>query len=415
MFAFIHELWKTIQRFIGWGVSKVGEAVVSALEGAVEVVFGKLIGAVVAWIYGIVFGILNLVMQFLASVLVESGDTLRSCGSTGFSTTCLGSAWFINAYEGSIRVGAVLSFFAILVGVIGGLMNRSSGKDEDATAMAVITGLPKVALLYATVVAMTAYLVAAFDGLAFWWADWAVGSGPSGSGTAIEDVNDLLGAVTGATMGMGRSDLDTGIDVAVQVIPGTNFLAMGKLILVVVVFTLMILAMFSLGVILVIRAALIQIVLVFAPMVAVLLMTRWRQPVKSLLNKLLGLILIKPVIVIILGLGGAALGGGPEGAPGGRLFDPSAILDATLQDGVDGALGVLATLVVGLATLVMAVFSPMMVMNLVGGLGGGADAVSGPQRVAGKAMQAGYYARHLRGRGRGAASAALRTGVPGKV
>ena len=139
--------------------------------------------------WSVQFALTDLMVEFVATVMLESGDTLSSCSAAGFSSRCLGSDWFPHAYEGSIRVGAVLAFFAL----------------------------------------------------------------------------------------------------------------------------------FMIGVILVVRSVMIQIVLILAPLVSVTLLTKWAGTAKMLMTKLFGLIPIKPVIVIILGLGAAILSGSGTGR-GASLF-----------------------------------------------------------------------------------------------
>lgn len=376
------------------GGEAVGEAITGAASDAFESLWEGLVVRMFTMMWSVVQSMLTLMTQFIASVLVESGDTLRSCGELGFSTTCLGSDWFLHAYEASIRVGAVLSFFAICIGIIAGVFQHfSSGPPEPSPVMRVLLGMPKLALMWAVIVAMTAYSVSMFDALAFWWADWAAGSGRlGGGGIAIEDVNDLLGNITGSAAGASTElDMSAVLGSMASVVFAPAMMA--KMLLVMVVYLMMIVAMFMLGVILVVRSVMIQIVLILAPMVSVTLLTKWAGTTKMLMTKLFGLILIKPVIVIILGLGSAILSGSGTGG-GAGLFQPDVLFAAVLEDGFDGLLALLGTLVVGLVTLFIAAMSPTMVMSLVEPPeGGGGLAASSPGRAGGKAMQYGYYGR----------------------
>ena len=358
--------------------------------------------------YSVMFSLIDMMMQFVASVLVESGDTLRSCGSTGFSTTCLGAPWLLHAYEGSIRVGAVLAFFAICIGVAAGIFQHfNPGPAEPSPVMRVLFGAPKLALVWCVIVAMTAYSVSMFDALAFWWADWAAGSGSLGTtGVSVEDMNDLLSNVTGSAAGVSpQFDMSQIIGNASSALFLPAMIA--KLILVILVYVLMVLAMFMIGVVLVVRSVMIQVVLLLSPMIAVTLLTKWADTMKMLMRKLLGLILIKPVIVIVLGLGSAILSGSGTGG-GAGLFQPDVMMSRVLEQGFDGMLQLMGELVVGLVTLFVAAMSPSMVMGLVEPQdGGGAMAAGSPGRAGGKAMQYGYYGRMFKGGGggRGAAGA----------
>ena len=394
-------LAEAIRGALQWGGDYVGDVIVSSFERVVEIVFEELIGRLIAFIYGIFFAMMSFMMQFVASVLVETGDTLRSC-EDGFSPTCLGDGWFLNAYRGSLRVGAVLAFIAICVGVVAALFSRLSERQVDAGIMRVLLGLPKVALLWSMIVGMTAFSVGLFDGLAFWWADFAAGRG--GGGTPVHDINDMLGNITGQTAGFGTGpSVEQAVDTALVTVPLMAPVAFAKLFVVMFVHFLMIVAMFIIGIVLMVRAVLIHVVVILAPMVSVVLFTRWASAMQQLMAKLVGLILIKPVIVIVLALGSATIGGGA----GGNIMQPSAVLGAVMQSGFDGLLNLMGNLIVGLATLFIAGLSPQMVMSLVDGIGKGGEGPVGagqagrPGRVGGKAMQYGYYGMRMGGGSKG--------------
>ena len=376
------------------GGEAVGEAVVGGATDAFNALWEGLVTRLFVMWFSVQTAMTDLMLQFVARVMLEGGDTLSSCGETGFSTTCLGSDWFLHAYEGSIRVGAVLAFFAICVGVIAGVFQHfSSGQPEPSAVMRVLLGMPKLALTWAVIVAMTAYSVSMFDALAIWWADWAAGSGALvPTKTPIEDVVGLLDNITGASKGSApHTDMSllTGAMASVILVPSM----IAKMLVMTVVYLLMTIALFMIGVILVVRSVMIQIVLILAPLVSVTLLTKWAGTAKMLMTKLFGLILIKPVIVVILGLGSAILSGSGTGG-GVSLFQPDAFLAAVLEDGYDGMFALMGTLIVGLVTLFVAAMSPTMVMSLVEPQdGGGALAGSAPGRAGGKAMQYGYYGR----------------------
>ena len=377
------------------GADYVGDVIVGSFSKVVEIVFEELIGRLIGFIYGVFFTMSSFMTQFVSSALVETGDTLRSCGG-GFSATCFGEPYFQQAYIGSLRVGAVLCFVAVCVGVTATIFNRLSEREGDAGMMRVLLGLPKLALLWAMIVGMTAFSVAMFDGLAFWWADYAAGSGAGGS--RIEDINDMVFNITGQVGGLGPTpSVQQSIDSAAVVIPFMGTLAFAKLFVVMFIQLLMMIAMFIIGIVLMVRAVLVHVVVILAPMVSVMLMTRWASAMQSLMTKLVGLILIKPVIVIVLALGSATIGGGSRG----NIMEPSVVLGAVLDNGFGDLLNLMGSFVVGLSTLFIAGLSPMMVMGLVDSVGRSSEGAIGsgqaarPGRVGSKAMQYGYYAKSM--------------------
>lgn len=353
---------------LNWLTDSIGDAlrvIVDAVAGAAEALFDQ----VVKRLFDLIAGLFDYVLSLVGSLLVDTGDAFSLCHesvTTGATADCIGES-VVTAYGVSWGLALVLMGVVFTIGVGAAVLSAQQGQERVGLAKLVVT-LPKVVLLQVMLVSVTAMVIAIADQVAFAFVD-AVAR------VQVDSSGDLLTAVVGG------------------VSPGDGFSVLSPAgVLQGVMMLLVVISMLLLGLMLIARSALINIALVLSPFVALTMFTRYQTSMRKLLERLAGLILMKPVMLVVLGLG-AALNSGIGG--GAAPLSLTALLAST-GSGVGGPANQLSIQLMVFAIVLLAVFAPMMVFQFIPELESAKDASGAPGRGGQKAMQYGYYGRQMK-------------------
>ena len=335
----------------GSGSGMVAFPIIGDIWDAVSGVFSSITGwaldAVISLITSwIIAGVLALIEAFW-SVIDASTHPL------------IDQAWFSgdtnSPYVLALGIGATVLTITLLFAVIRGVLSGS----PSAITKAVGRDLPSAVFAMLATIGFTKVGLDLADQMSSWI--WETGTRENAK-AAFENLSRVM--MTG--------------------LPGTQFLgiavALGLLF-----------AMLFLWVVLFVRESLIYLVIVFSAAFAwpAIVFPPLRDTAKKSLELLVALIVAKPVIMLALSVGVAALGrlGTPVWSPGAGI--------------VDNAAQELGTLVVGVVTFGIAAFMPMLVWKLMPLVTAAvvAQGVAGaPMRTAQQGMQLQYYGASMMNR-----------------
>ena len=333
------------------GSAMVGFPIIGDIWDAVSGVFSSITGwaldAVISLITSwIIAGVLALIEAFWSVIDASTRPLIDQAWFSGDATS---------PYVLALGIGATVLTITLLFAVIRGVLSGS----PSAITKAVGRDLPSAVFAMLATIGFTKVGLDLADQMSSWI--WETGTRENAK-AAFENLSRVM--MTG--------------------LPGTQFLGIA-------VSLGLLFAMLFLWVVLFVRESLIYLVIVFSAAFAwpAIVFPPLRDTAKKSLELLVALIVAKPVIMLALSVGVAALGrlGTPVWSPGAGI--------------VQNAAQELGTLVVGVVTFGIAAFMPMLVwklMPLVTAAVVAQGVASAPMRTAQQGMQMQHYGASMMNR-----------------